>query len=488
MFLDFFLKVRTIYLQILGFSFNRMNFVFLNLMFSSMRKMLFVIVCFSVSLLGNVALKAQSRAFVDFTSAAEKTLHTVVHIQCELTKKTVFFDDFFSFFMTPQTRNYTYQTAGSGVIISSDGYIITNNHVVQGAEKINVVLNDKRSFVAELVGNDPSSDLAVIKIKEKGLDCLSFGNSDLVRVGEWVLAVGNPFNLTSTVTAGIVSAKARDLNIWGENMSDSPIKSFIQTDAVVNPGNSGGALVNLSGELVGINTAISSSTGHYEGYSFAIPSNIVKKVTSDLINYGLTQKAYLNLHYTEVDNKLAEDKGLSSTKGVYVAKVIEGGASYKAGIKEGDIILKVDSKTVNSNSELNEVLSQHSPGDVVVVEVEREGKVKTFEVTLYNSYGNTDIIRKNSIELLNAFGGSFRELTKEEKVGLNIESGIVVEKVGNSPLGRLGIKEGFVITTIDGKDNISLKDIKNLEQKKGMLRISGFYPREKQTYSFVIVL
>ena len=302
------------------------------------------------------------------------------------------------------------------------------------------------------------------------------------------MAIGNPFNLTSTVTAGIVSAKARNLNILGAKMSDTPIKSFIQTDAAVNPGNSGGALVNLKGELIGINTAIATSTGAYAGYSFAIPSNIVQKVTSDLINYGMTQRAYLSVHFAEMDSKLAERKGLNSVKGVYVAKTIKDGAAYKAGIKAGDIITKVDSKTVNSNPELNEILLQHSPGDVVNIEVERDGDVKSFEVMLVNAKGNTDIIKKKIGDVADVLGGSFRELNEEEKHLYGISNGIVVDKVGTSPFARLGIRNGFVITSIDKKDSISMSDLMALENKKGKIIIEGFYPNDGRTYYFVLVL
>ena len=337
-----------------------------------MRKKFCSVICMILFAVSQIGVKAQSNGGLDFTFAAEKTVHGVVHIQCETTVQSVFYDDFFSFLLPPQSRERSYQTSGSGVIISEDGYVITNNHVVQDAETINVVLNDKRSFVARLVGNDPSSDLAVIKIEADGLEPLQFGNSDEVKIGEWVLAVGNPFNLTSTVTAGIVSAKARNINILGNKMSNAPIESFIQTDAAVNPGNSGGALVNLKGELVGINTAIASSTGSYTGYSFAIPSNIVRKVTSDLIQYGMTQKANIGVHFAEMDSKLAEVKGIKSVRGIYIGYVIKDGAADKAGIKDGDIITSIDGKSVNSNAEFNEVLAQHSPGDVVKVAIERD--------------------------------------------------------------------------------------------------------------------
>ncbi len=453
-----------------------------------MRKKFCSVICMVLFAVSQIGVKAQSNGGLDFTFAAEKTVHGVVHIQCETTVQSVFYDDFFSFLLPPQSRERSYQTSGSGVIISEDGYVITNNHVVQDAETINVVLNDKRSFVARLVGNDPSSDLAVIKIEADGLEPLQFGNSDEVKIGEWVLAVGNPFNLTSTVTAGIVSAKARNINILGNKMSNAPIESFIQTDAAVNPGNSGGALVNLKGELVGINTAIASSTGSYTGYSFAIPSNIVRKVTSDLIQYGMTQKANIGVHFAEMDSKLAEVKGIKSVRGIYIGYVIKDGAADKAGIKDGDIITSIDGKSVNSNAEFNEVVAQHSPGDVVKVAIERDGKPFYFDVTLFNSMGNTDIMRNDTEAAEQILNGSFREVNDKEKQQYGISKGIVIEKVGKSPFARLGIKNGFIITSIDKKVNISIEDIRQLEKKKGKLIVEGFYPNDSRTYYFVLVL
>ena len=444
-----------------------------------MRKKFCSVICMILFAVSQIGVKAQSNGGLDFTFAAEKTVHGVVHIQCETTVQSVFYDDFFSFLLPPQSRERSYQTSGSGVIISEDGYVITNNHVV---------LNDKRSFVARLVGNDPSSDLAVIKIEADGLEPLQFGNSDEVKIGEWVLAVGNPFNLTSTVTAGIVSAKARNINILGNKMSNAPIESFIQTDAAVNPGNSGGALVNLKGELVGINTAIASSTGSYTGYSFAIPSNIVRKVTSDLIQYGMTQKANIGVHFAEMDSKLAEVKGIKSVRGIYIGYVIKDGAADKAGIKDGDIITSIDGKSVNSNAEFNEVVAQHSPGDVVKVAIERDGKPFYFDVTLFNSMGNTDIIRNDTEAAEQILNGSFREVNDKEKQQYGISKGIVIEKVGKSPFARLGIKNGFIITSIDKKVNISIEDIRQLEKKKGKLIVEGFYPNDSRTYYFVLVL
>ena len=297
--------------------------------------------------------------YVDLTEAAEHSIQAVVHIKTEFKQKNSAWDNYFSgsfweeFFGVPygQSNEYPVQAAGSGVIIASDGYIITNNHVVEDAEKITVTLNDKREFNATLVGTDAEADLALIKIEETNLPYLTFGNSDQVRIGEWVLAVGNPFNLTSTVTAGIVSAKARNLNIMDES---SNIESFIQTDAALNQGNSGGALVNVQGELIGINTAIASGTGYYTGYSFAIPSNIARKVANDLKTYGVVQRAYLGVSIMDITPQKAEELNLNSLEGVVVSLVDENGAARQSGLKEGDVILAINDTKTNSASELRE--------------------------------------------------------------------------------------------------------------------------------------
>lgn len=424
---------------------------------------------------------------IDFTKAAEHTVHAVVHIQCDYTQQTNFYDDFFGFII-PQQRSRTYQTSGSGVILSSDGYIITNNHVVQDADTIQVILNDKRKYSAVIVGNDPSADLAVIKIDAKDLTSIEFGDSDKSKIGQWVLAVGNPFNLTSTVTAGIISAKARDLNILGNKMNENPLKSFIQTDAAVNPGNSGGALVDLDGKLIGINTAIASNTGSYAGYSFAIPSNIVKKITNDLIKYGTTQKAFLGINIAEVDSRLAENKGINKVKGIYVASVIENGAAQKAGLKEGDIIVEVNNKEINYNSELNEILSQSSPGDKLFIKYERDNSVKETECLLLNENGNTSIVKPEEKELFTVLNSQIRELTAKEKKDFQVRNGFVLEKINNSPFARLGIKKGFVITSLDRNSNITMDDIKALSSRKGTVYIEGFYPNDYRTYYFMLVL
>jgi len=372
--------------------------------------------------------------------------------------------------------------------MSADGYIITNNHVVADAEKINVILNDRRTFNAKLVGNDPSADLAVIKIDADSLHFISFANSDDVKIGEWVLAVGNPFNLTSTVTAGIVSAKARDINILGNKMSQNPITSFIQTDAAVNPGNSGGALVNLQGELIGINTAIASSTGSYAGYSFAIPSNIVKKVTGDLVKYGHTQKAYLGLSLAEVDANLTETKSLKNIHGIYIFEVLNGGAADKAGLKEGDVITKINGKNVNTNAEYNEIMAQLSPNQQVEIEYERNDKLFTKTITLLNSSGTTEIVRDNSV-LITAAGVSFRELTDEERQRYNLGkgTGVVVVNSGRSSFARVGIESGFIITLIDKKP-ATADAVRNLNNRKGQqVVIEGFYTSGQRNYYMLIL-
>ena len=448
------------------------------------KKSILLIICTFLSL--NI-VKAQNIPIIDFTKAAEHTVHAVVHIQSDYAQQTNFYEDFFGF-LIPQQRSRTFQTSGSGVIINSDGYIVTNNHVVQDADSIQVILNDKRRYKATIVGNDASADLAVIKIDAKDLPIVEFGDSDNTKIGQWVLAVGNPFNLTSTVTAGIISAKARNLNILGNKMNDNPLKSFIQTDAAVNPGNSGGALVDLEGKLIGINTAIASNTGSYAGYSFAIPSNIVRKISSDIINHGTTQIAYLGVNIAEIDSRLAESKGIKNLNGVYIVSIHENGAAKKSGLREGDVIIQISGKDINYNSELNEVLSQSSPGDIIKVKLEREGKVFEKEVTLLNEKGDTSIIKEEEKNIFNVLNAQVRELTVKEKKEYQIENGYILEKIINSPFARLGIRKGFIITSIDKNINISSEDLKNLSSKKGKVVIEGFYPNDYRRYYFILVL
>lgn len=323
---------------------------------------------------------AASFAPVDFTEAAERSVEAVVHVKTKYYQQQ-YVDPFYQFFFgrPQQSQQPSAMASGSGVILSDDGYIVTNNHVIEGAHDIEVVLNDKRTFPAQLIGRDPNTDLALLKIEAKGLPVISIGNSDDLKVGEWVLAVGNPFNLTSTVTAGIVSAKARSINIL---QADMKIESFIQTDAAVNPGNSGGALVNTKGELVGINTAIASQTGSYAGYAFAIPTAIMQKVVGDLRQFGSVQRALLGIRMMDINQEVKDHFGLDSMEGVYVAEVVGGTAADKAGMKSGDVIVQVDGRSINSSNQLQEQIGRKNPGDQIVVLVRRGNRSITLEVTL----------------------------------------------------------------------------------------------------------
>lgn len=420
----------------------------------------------------------------DFVNAADKTIHAVVHIKSQLQQRTRGYNDFFNlfdnFFGNPQQgyrNNAPVIATGSGVIISDDGYIVTNNHVVEGTSDLEITLNDKRSYKATVIGTDPSTDLALIKIDEKDLPFLVYGNSDDVKVGEWVLAVGNPFNLTSTVTAGIVSAKARNINILGEV---SAIESFIQTDAVVNRGNSGGALVNTDGELVGINAAIASNTGSYTGYSFAIPVNIVKKVIADFQNYGEIQRAYLGISFREIDSQLAEEKGLDEIKGVYVEAVVENGAAEDAGIESGDIIVKIDDVLINSKSTLLENIGTKRPGDEVKVYVKRGNAMKQFDVELRNRSGNTDVVKNENLEIL---GGTFGPVNENLMDELGIEHGLQLIDLSAGKLKDAGVREGFIILHVDKQEVSSIDDLKLLlNGKKGGTLIEGVYTNGQRAY------
>jgi len=363
------------------------------------------------------------------------------------------------------------------VIIDPNGYIVTNNHVVQDADNITVTLNNKRVYKATIVGADASVDLAVIKIDEKDLPFLTYGNSDEVKIGEWVLAVGNPFNLTSTVTAGIVSAKARDINILG---SQGTVESFIQTDAAVNPGNSGGALVNLHGELIGINAAIASGTGSYVGYSFAIPVNIVKKVVDDFMKVGKIQRAYLGIYYKEIDDQFARDNNLATVSGVYVNDIVEGGAAEKAGIKKGDVILQMQGMPVNSKSELLEVVGQHNPGDKLSMTIIRDGQQMDLPLTLLSENQGVTYAKDNSVNVLDA---TFQKVTDGEKRRFNIDDGYKIVHLDNGLLRSAGIREGFIVLAIDKQPVHSAQDLKEgLTSKKGGVLIEGVYPNGMRAF------
>lgn len=331
---------------------------------------------------------------MDFTEVAANTIDAVVHIKTEMTKLTPLYETFFGMIIDRGVQRQSYTAFGSGVIIASDGYIVTNNHVVQDAERVTVTLNNKKELPAVVIGTDPATDLAVIKINATGLQFIPFGDSETSRVGEPVLAIGNPFNLTSTVTAGIISAKARNMNIIQNPGVESTIESFIQTDAAVNSGNSGGALVNSRGELIGINTAIASGDGYYTGYSFAIPSNIARKVTHDLRTYGAVQRGYLGVNVVEMTDEIATKKGLSEPRGLYIARVIPKCAADMAGMRDGDILLKVNGVEVDSYASMMEEVALFYPGDKVTVEYYRNGKTTQVELMLLNSKGNTRIDAK----------------------------------------------------------------------------------------------
>lgn len=414
-----------------------------------------------------------------FEKAAEQTLNSVVHIKT-ISKRAVQnnidpFQDFF--FGRPQQRHpQEVAGSGSGVIISEDGYIATNNHVITGANKIEVTLNDKRTYEAIIVGTDPTTDLALLKIDQTNLQATYYGNSDEVNVGEWVLAVGNPFNLTSTVTAGIVSAKARNINILKE---DYAIESFIQTDAAVNPGNSGGALVNQKGELIGINTAIASNTGSYTGYSFAVPVNMVKKIMNDLVQFGTVQRALLGVQIREINQELADELNIKNMSGVYISKIMQGSAAADSDLHEGDIITSVNQTPITTPSELQEKIGQFRPGDRIIVSYDRKGKRNTTELTLKNKMGTTSAIEKE----LNYLGAVLGDLPQEMKNELNIDYGVVVEAVQQGKFNAEGIKKGFIITKINNQPVKSADELINkLQQTKGGVLIEGIYPNGSRAY------
>ncbi|MCX7954755.1 MAG: Do family serine endopeptidase [Bacteroidales bacterium] len=419
-----------------------------------------------------------SQSLPDFTYAAELAVPAVVHVKTEVSYTSGNIFDFF-FGYAPQT--YTQKLpVGSGVIVSSDGYIVTNNHVIINPDNIEVSLWDKRSFKAKLIATDPSIDIALLKIDAENLPYLNFGNSDELRVGEWVLAVGNPFNLTSTVTAGIVSAKARKIGL----SSPMSLESFIQTDAAVNPGNSGGALVNIKGELVGINTAIASQTGSYIGYAFAIPSNIVKKAISDFIKYGEVQRAYLGVIIQSITDELRKQKNLSTTMGVYVEDVTPGGSAQEAGIKPGDIIVKINDVEIRDIPQLQEQIGQFEPGQSVKVEVLREGKVLKFDVILKNYKNNTTpSISKYS----NVLGAKLKTIEPSDVKNLKIKEGVQVVEIKPGLLQSIGIQKGFIITSINGTPVKKAEEVELLLNKiKGNVTIEGIYPNGMYAYySFI---
>lgn len=431
---------------------------------------------------------------LDFTKTAENVVNAVVHI-----KSTQAFtgrqespnafrqlpDPFREFFGDPENSPFFQDPrgngpqarvgTGSGVIINQDGYIVTNNHVVAEADDLEVTLYDNRTFKATVIGTDPSTDLALIQVKAKGLPALPLVNSDNVKVGEWVLAVGNPLGLNSTVTAGIVSAKARNINILREQFA---VESFIQTDAAINPGNSGGALVNLEGGLVGINTAIASPTGAYAGYGFAVPANIVSKVVEDLLQYGIVQRGVLGVMIRSVDGGLAKEKGLDVTKGAYVDSLLANSAAAAAGIKPGDVIVEVEGKAIQSSPELQEMIARYRPGDKVSVKVDRQGKIKVFEVVLNNRQGSTALVEKPELkDALSLLGAEFETLSSDAARKLEIKGGVKVTKLYAGKIRKYtDMREGFIITKVDGRRVTSVEELAQaLEGKDGGVMLEGVY-------------
>lgn len=450
------------------------------------------------------ALAAVPAQPVDLTYAAEKSLPSVVHILSTKNSKvqTVevqsdpfsdFFSDPFGFFGNPNqgnggkqkrsVRTPKQQGSGSGVIISNDGYIVTNNHVVADADELTVTLNDNKEYSARIIGTDKTTDLALIKIDGKNLPAITIANSENIKVGEWVLAVGNPFNLTNTVTAGIVSAKGRSLYQNG-------VESFIQTDAAINPGNSGGALVNTRGELIGINAMLYSQTGSFSGYGFAIPTSIMNKVVDDLKKYGTVQRAVIGIQGSDVKNYVdaqkdqGKDIDLGTMEGIYVAKVTEESAAEEAGLKEGDVITAIDGKEVNKMADLQEYLAKKRPGDKVSISYLRDKKKSTKTVTLKNEQGNTQVVKKADLDVL---GGNFRAITDNQKQQFNIGYGLEVLKVNAGKLKNAGITKGFIIQRVNDSAIKTIDDLQIVVKeastsKDPVLYIQGIYPTGKKAY------
>jgi Do/DeqQ family serine protease len=411
---------------------------------------------------------------VDLTYAAELTVHAVVHVKIKMmeTPDSPIMDWFYG------NRNSKPQPVsgyGSGVIISNDGYIITNNHVVENAESVDVTLNDKRTFTAKVVGRDPGSDIALLKIKADNLPYIKYGDSEQLRLGEWVLAVGNPFNLTSTVTAGIVSAKGRNL---GLNEGNYRIESYIQTDAALNMGNSGGALVNTKGLLVGITSAIMSPNGAFAGNSFAIPVSIVKKVVDDLKEYGEVQRAIIGVNIQDVNAEDATKQHLAEVKGAMVVRVIPGGSAQEAGMKENDVIIKFDGQPVNTVSELQEQVGKRRPGYKATVTYIRNGEESTIPITLKNVAGNTKVVTAEMEESEDVvFGARIESLDSQDMNSLNIDYGVIVKEINKGKFKDIGMAEGFIILSVNGKKVKTPDDVRQFtDNGKTLKSIEGVLP------------
>jgi len=436
---------------------------------------------------------------VDFRSPAKKVIAGVVHIISTYEERTIpqrqmeipeLFRDFFGEdyrfqFERPQSPNIPRMGNGSGVIISDKGHILTNYHVIKEATEIEIITHDNRSYIANLIGKDPTTDLALLKIEVDHLPYVKMGDSDKLEIGEWVLAVGNPFNLSITVTAGIVSAKARSINIIPDRAS---IESFIQTDAAVNPGNSGGALVNLQGELIGINTAIASPTGTYAGYSFAIPINIAKKVADDLLNFGEVHRAYLGVYIRDLDGELAQQLKLKSTNGIYLDSVIVGSAAHQAGVRAKDVIIKIDGEAINETPHFQELIGRHRPGDKLNLTFIRKGKEKQVIVKLKGTSKGI-ALQQSKTKNFDALGIDVMDLSALERNQLHLKGGVQITKIFDGKINELtNIRTGFIITTVNGSIVHSVSSfINKVSSENNILIIEGFYrehPNIMYSYSF----
>lgn len=427
--------------------------------------------------------QAYSLKEADFIEASKVSTPTVVFIKTESEMQVR--SSFWFFDFDPFGQIGKVSSTGSGVILSSDGYIVTNHHVVKNADKIEVVLSQRKTtYTATLIGADPSTDLALLKIEAKNLPFVELANSDQLQIGEWVLAVGNPFNLTSTVTAGIVSAKGRNISVVDNNF---PIESFIQTDAAINPGNSGGALVNLKGQLVGVNTAIASKTGSYVGYGFAIPANIVAKIVNDLKEFGQTQRGFAGVEVVDIDGKLSAKLGDQVQNGVYVSRVNENNDDAKRALKAGDVILKVDNQVIESKANFDEQLSYHRPGDIIHLVILRDGAKLEKDLKLVNQEGNTELLRKQ-VFTSESLGADFEPISKIEKDLYGISNGFKVSNIKNGKIRKMNIQEGFIFTAINKQTADNVKEfVELLEEITGQVRIEGVSPGGgKQFMSFYI--
>lgn len=430
---------------------------------------------------------------LDFTKTAERVTAAVVHIRSTSeaghAPSNQEIPEGFREFFGPQMQGPR-QSAGSGVIINENGYIVTNNHVVQDADQVDVTLSDNRTYRAEVIGTDPDTDLAVIKINEKGLPYLAFVDSDLSKVGEWVLAVGNPFNLNSTVTAGIISAKGRSINILNHNEGEgnTAIESFIQTDAAINPGNSGGALVDLNGGLLGINTAIASPTGSYSGYGFAVPANIVNKIVEDLVKFGAVQRGWLGVNIGSVNSELVKEYNLKVNEGAYVSGFGKNSSAKTAGVQAGDVIVKIDETPIRTNSALIEYIGRRRPGDKVNVVVNRNGKEITLPVTLTGKDGTTGTVKPEEKGGFASLGLEVEDIDANVLKKLDIENGVRVRDLGHGKLAKYtDIHEGFIITSVNDEAVKNVKDFTSLLKKKkegDLVILSGVYQNSPREFNY----